>query len=212
MLVKYLLVVLLKMYYQLQMDRLQFLRLVPYYTIYLSHNFYWLICILFYTNFRLRQLFFHWCFLHTFNFVHILQHLIVLVPFQQPICLAELEKSAHMLSSSLSTVSKVNNNQFTLKIVSSKLLLSLFINGFPSTLFSIQNNIVFLEHTFFQCYFHVSDFDTKISNGLIRFLNSIQSSHTELLFQRLPCIPSPLLYKCSVSFFKYYINIFNSWI
>ena len=37
--------------------------------------------------------------------------------------------------------------------MSSKLLLSLFINGFPSTLFSIQNNIFFLEHKFFNVLF-----------------------------------------------------------
>ena len=37
--------------------------------------------------------------------------------------------------------------------MSSKLLLSLFIHGFPSTLFSIQNNIIFLEQTVFSFLF-----------------------------------------------------------
>ena len=38
-------------------------------------------------------------------------------------------------------------------MVISKLLLYLFIHGFPSTLFSIHNNIVFLEHTVFNVLF-----------------------------------------------------------
>ena len=39
-------------------------------------------------------------------------------------------------------------------------------------------------------------------------LNSIYSSHTELLFHRLSCILSPLLYKCPVSVFSITIIYF----
>ena len=41
--------------------------------------------------------------------------------------------------------------------------------------------------------------------------NSIYFSHLKLLFLRLACTLSPLLYKCSVSVLKYYHNTFHPW-
>ena len=50
----------------------------------------------------------------------------------------------------------------------SKLSLSLFINGFTSTLFYIQNNIIFLEQ--------------KVLNVLFMYQNFIQTFQTDLVY------------------------------
>ena len=56
---------------------------------------------------------------------------------------------------------------------------------FRTTLFSFYNRR-------FPMFFSCIKLDTNISNCLIRVLNSICSSHTELLFRRLSCILSQL--------------------
>ena len=79
--------------------------LVLYNATHLSHNCYQLIFILFWMNFRLRELFPPWYLPHMLNFVHTFYYFIVFEPFQQPSFLAHLKNLAQMLSSSLSTVS-----------------------------------------------------------------------------------------------------------
>ena len=70
-------------------------------------NFYFVLA-----QFQIKIDFFPWYFLHTYFFVHKLQYFF-LKPFQQTTFLDYLEKSAHVLIRSLSTVFQVANNRLT---------------------------------------------------------------------------------------------------
>ena len=61
-------------------------------------------------QFQIKKAHFPWYFLHTFNFLHKLQYFFA---FLAATFSARLEKSAHMISSSLSKVLQVTNNQST---------------------------------------------------------------------------------------------------
>ena len=82
-------------------------------TLHSSHICYYYMFILFYPNFRLRDLVFTWYFFTYILFFTQIVALYLLQPFQQRTFLAQLKKSARILSSSLSTVLQVPNNQLT---------------------------------------------------------------------------------------------------